>query len=162
MRLLEKMSKEVAKWVEHYASDFDYDKEALLESKPGSVFYWVLRKCGTNLYRDSSFIAAGKWNFLDQLEYYKDDYRKIYKIIVEKAEECEVEGILQNCDFDKTLQQLRSQIKTPESIIFEYKGEKLELDWTPELSMYDAMLEIRDYFENNNIYWKDINYNYKF
>ena len=84
INLFDFMQEKVDILVKAYKTDFDYDKDALLDKKASSnIYYWYLRECGTELLRDYEIFAKGSWDNT-KATYYKDEALKCYKIEVTK------------------------------------------------------------------------------
>lgn len=162
--LLKQMQKLTDQYLQAYKTDFSvHDVKQLKEEANKGVFYWLLRRCGTQLYTCDDFeIAGDSWNMLEQLKYYKDNYLKFFQINVEDVKDEKIVGTLKELDYDKTVSLFESNLKEPIYIVFDYKGQICKLEWDKDLSRYDAMESIRDYFERNDIYWNDLKYTFQY
>ena len=79
------MKKEVLKRVKSYQTDLDYDFEALLDKKePVNEYIWLLRDCGTNLFRLPNVLVEGCSCFLEYYLNSNEKGLKFFKITVEK------------------------------------------------------------------------------
>ena len=102
--LFEKMQHIVDEKVKHYKTDFEIDKETLLDKNyADNIFYWSVRDTGTNLYLKSKvFIKDSGDN--DIAKYYLNN-STFYKITIEKRGRKYVYGNIVKVDMEKELKE---------------------------------------------------------
>lgn len=114
------MKKEVLKRVKAYQCDLDCDFEALLDKKePVNEYIWLLRDCGTNLFRLPNVLVEGEsYN----LEYYLNSNEKglkFFKITIEKKGSKNVYGKIEEiktAKFKKYLAENRIPLSKVDSV----------------------------------------------
>lgn len=116
INLTKLMEQLVDKYVEHYKTDFNYDKESMLDKEFNTdTFYWILRNCGTNLLSSQRIFATGDYtNF--EATYYGNQDVKIYKIIIKKRGKKYAYGDVQELKNDKFLAMVTENSKPPQAV----------------------------------------------
>lgn len=133
MNLLnEIMLKRVNKYVESYKTDVEYDFKLIqdrnnyhldvkkFENKDFKVeekYYWILRKCGTQLLNQKEVFFLGS-NDRVTFNYYKNqnDIAAIYEIVVNDVVGEKIYGTIKKLKLDKVEEEIKSKSKVITSI----------------------------------------------
>lgn len=160
VNLFEIMGKEVEKHVEHYKTDYyKYDVPDLLRvAKTGQVYYWLLRECGTNLYRyDRLTIQNEYWSVLPSLEFYKGSYKKLYKIEIAANNSKTLRGTIEPVGLNETVNKLKLSLKNPSSLIVIYGEDRNTFNFD-QVDSPKKLLEAISALYKKNLEWEDFNY----
>lgn len=93
--LFELMQELVEKNVKAYKTDFEIDKDIMLDKENGDEFYWYLRKCGTDIYEAEKVKFEGSEENTSAKYYLGQEGLKIFHIKIEKRENKYVYGTIE-------------------------------------------------------------------
>lgn len=154
INLTKEMELLVDKYVQHYKTDFQYDKELILDENYNSnTFYWMLRKSGTHLMNNNTILIKNDYSNTLALYYNKDkkEIVKIYKIDIEKRGKKYAYGNITEIEKNNFTKFIKDNTKIPKgiqrNIFYANKDNKVE-NKTIDIYYTD---DFREKYNNNEI-----------
>lgn len=106
-------------------TDFNYDKENLLEVTDCKKYYWYLRECGTELLNSNDIKYKETWDYTTA-KYWLSEAIKIYEINVDKIGNKNVYGTIKEIKKDQMQELINNAIEMDEQTSFKYVNDSLQ------------------------------------